>query len=80
MRKSLDISGKVVQSLVDTRTRAKRKAMNDIMYYLRRLMKLAKTVQKLSILEGAEVEDLIFKELEEIEQGISVLERDLSSL
>ena len=80
MRKSLDISGNVVQSLVDTRTRAKRKAMNDIMYYLRRLMKLAKTVQKLSILEGAEVEDPIFKELEEIEQGISVLERDLSSL
>ena len=80
MRKSLDISGSVVQSLADTRVRARRKAMNDILYYLRRLMKLAKTAQKLSVLEGVELDDSVLMELKDIEEGISILEDYFSEI
>ena len=80
VRKSLDISGSVVQSLADTRVRARRKAMNDILYYLRRLMKLAKTAQKLSVLEGVELDDSVLMELKDIEEGISILEDYFSEI
>lgn len=77
MRKSFDVSGRAIQSVIDVRSRARRKTMNDIMYYLRRLMKLARTAQKLSILEGTEFEDSVQEELDDIEKGLAELEKDL---
>ena len=54
--------------------------MNDILYYLRRLMKLAKTAQKLSVLEGAELDDSVLMELKDIEEGIGILEDYFSEI
>ena len=77
MRKSLDITGKVVKSVLDTKIKARKKAMNDILYYLRRLMKLARTVQQLSVLESVESCDMVQEELDRIGKRIDELEESL---
>ena len=77
MRKSLDITGRVVKSVLDTKIKARKKAMNDILYYLRRLMKLARTVQQLSILESVESCDMVQEELDRIGNRIDELEKSL---
>ena len=77
MRKSLDITGQVVKSVLDTKIKARKKAMNDILYYLRRLMKLARTVQQLSVLEGVESCDMVQEELDRIGKRIDELEKSL---
>lgn len=77
MRKSLDITGRVVKSVLDTKIKARKKAMNDILYYLRRLMKLARTVQQLSVLESVESCDMVQEELDRIGKRIDELEKSL---
>lgn len=77
MRKSLDITGQVVKSVLDTKIKARKKAMNDILYYLRRLMKLARTVQQLSVLESVESCDMVQEELDRIGKRIDELEKSL---
>lgn len=77
MRKSLDITGRVVKSVLDTKIKARKKAMNDILYYLRRLMKLARTVQQLSVLESVESCDMVQEELDRIGKRIDELEKGL---
>ena len=77
MRKSLDITGQVVKSVLDTKIKARKKAMNDILYYLRRLMKLARTVQQLSVLESVESCDMVQEELDRIGKRIDELEESL---
>lgn len=57
---------------------ARKKIMNDIMYYLRKLLKLARKAQTI----GEGVEDLenqkIIEELEFIKSGIKEIEEELN--
>ncbi len=67
---------KVVDAFSALRTAAKvknRAIMNDIVYYLRKLLTLAKSSQKLSLYESANVVD----ELNEIEKEIERLEEEV---
>lgn len=67
---------KVVDAFSALRTAAKvknRAIMNDMIYYLRKLLTLAKSSQKLSLYESADVVD----ELNEIEKEIERLEEEV---
>lgn len=72
-------SRKVVDAFSALRTAAKvknRAIMNDMIYYLRKLLTLAKSSQKLSLYESADVVD----ELKEIEKEIERLEEEVRNL
>lgn len=75
MRKQIGVSEALL-----SRNMMNRKIMNDIMYYLRKLIKLARRAQTLSIREGTDIseeESKILEELEYIENDIKDLEKEL---
>lgn len=71
LRKSIDVSEALFSKNV-----MNRKLMNDIMFYLRKLIKLARRAQSLSLTEGAEV-GLISKELDDIGKKIYEIEKTM---
>ena len=71
LRKSIDVSEALFSKNV-----MNRKLMNDIMFYLRKLIKLARRAQSLSLTEGAEV-GLILKELDDIGKKIYEIEKTM---
>lgn len=71
MRKSID-----VDEALFSKNMMNRKLMNDIMFYLRKLVKLARRAQSLSLKEGFEDKSIseefssICKEIDDLEKSL----------
>ena len=74
MRKTIS----TVQEATFSKSMVNKKILNDIMYYLRRLIKLARQAQRVSLMEGSDVDNSILNELSDIEREIENIESSLN--
>lgn len=74
MRKTIS----TVQEATFSKSMVNKKILNDIMYYLRRLIKLARQAQRVSLMEGLDVDNSILNELSDIEREIENIESSLN--
>ena len=70
MRKKIS----TVDEAVSPKSILTKKILNDIMFYLRKLIKLARHAQSISIKEGAEIDSDILEEFEQLKAEIDSLE------
>lgn len=73
MRKTIS----AVQEATFNKSMIGKKTLNDIMYYLRKLIKLARQAQRISLTEGSEIDNSILEEINDIEREINNLESNL---
>lgn len=70
MRKKIS----AVDETVSPKSIVNKKILNDIMFYLRKLIKLARHAQSISIKEGIEIDSHILDEFEQLKKEIDSLE------
>lgn len=76
MANRLTISTKDVSKIASLKKAKNRRLMNDILYYLRKLLRLAKQAQQLQLLEGVEY-DSVTEELDIIKEEIDRIEKEM---
>lgn len=74
MRKKIDVNEAPFGISLGNKL-ANRKIMNDIMYYLRRLLKLARVAQSNMLREGTDIE--LLNELDRIKEEVDRLESNI---
>lgn len=76
MANRLTISTKDVSKIASLKKAKNRRLMNDILYYLRKLLRLAKQAQQLQLQEGVEY-DSVTEELDIIKEEIDRIEKEM---
>lgn len=71
------INTRDVSKLMTARKLKSKRITNDILYYLRKLIKLARQAQQIQLLEGTEYDSLV-KEFESIKEEVDRLEEEIS--
>lgn len=76
MRSDADI-GRIASVLASERSKKSKRIINDILYYLRRLLKLARMAQQISLLEGTNSITNIELELSSIKEEVDRIDREI---
>lgn len=77
MRSDADI-GRIASVLASERSKKSKRIINDILYYLRRLLKLARMAQQISLLEGTNSSITnIELELSSIKEEVDRIDREI---
>lgn len=75
MRKEISLQEGIISSDSTLKGHQRSKMMNDILYLLRRLTKLARRVKSIS--ENVDIDEDIMKELQEIKDSVKELEKSI---
>lgn len=74
------INAQDISKLASIKKTKSKRVLNDILYYLRKLLKLARTAQQLQLLEGVEYDSeykSVVEELDIIKEEVDRLENEI---